>query len=482
MTRRVYVGSLQHETNTFSPLRTGDAEFAAMSFAPGAHPAEPSLFSGPLWTARARAAAEGWTLVEGTHAGAQPGGLVNAGTWARLLDTVLGEIAAARPLDAVLLCLHGAMMADGCDDCEGALLAAVRDLVGPAPIIGVLLDPHGHLTPAMTRAADLLIAFKEYPHTDAFARAEELWRLTADAAAGRIPRPTMAAASCGQIGFYHTTREPMAGLVRELLAAEQMPGVLSLSVMHGFPWADTPFLGTHTLAVTAADPALAEGLADHFACRLRGLRGRTHAPVLGLDAAVARAAGATHFPVVLADIADNPGLGAPADSTYLLHALRAAGVTRVGAALIWDPLAVRLCQAAGEGAVLPLRVGGKACALSGPPLDLPAAQVARLTRDGTHALGGGAFPTGDVAAVVAGDLSLVLTTERCQCFSPAAFTDFGLDPAALRVLVVKSSQHFHAGFAPLAAEIIYAEAPGVGATDLRTLPYRRVPPGIWPIS
>ena len=196
---RVFTATLATETNTFAPMPTGLAAFREGGYYPaGTHPAHLTLFGGPLWAVRQRAAEQGWTVCEGLVAFAQPGGITTAHAWQTLRDELLADLRAAGPVQMVLLGLHGAMVAEGCDDCEGELLAAVRDIVGPDVVVGAELDPHHHLSEAMLRHADLLVSFKEYPHTDVLERAFELVDLCAATAAGRI-RPQVGVADCQMI-------------------------------------------------------------------------------------------------------------------------------------------------------------------------------------------------------------------------------------------------------------------------------------------
>ena len=255
---RVFSATLATETNTFAPMPTGLAAFREGGHYPaGTHPDHLTLFSGPLWAAREQAAQRGWTLVEGLVAFAQPGGVTTRAAWQALRDELLDDLRRAMPVDIVLLGLHGAMVADGCDDCEGELLRAVREIVGPGVTVGAELDPHHHLSAAMTHNADLLVSFKEYPHTDVLARAHELVDLCAERAAGRI-RPTIGVADCGMISIVHTTREPARGFVDRLQALEGRDGVLSISVTHGFPWGDVADMGTKVFVYTDGDAAKAQ--------------------------------------------------------------------------------------------------------------------------------------------------------------------------------------------------------------------------------
>ena len=187
-TMRVFSGSLATETNTFAPMPTSIASFRDRGYFPaGQHPDHMLYFAGPLWAARLRGKEQGWTLIEGMVAGAQPSGITTRHAYETLRDELLADLKAALPVDMVVLGLHGAMVADGYDDCEGDLLARVRAIVGPKVVVGAELDPHNHLTPAMVASADLLVAYKEYPHTDVLERALELVDLCA--AKAQRPRP-----------------------------------------------------------------------------------------------------------------------------------------------------------------------------------------------------------------------------------------------------------------------------------------------------
>ncbi|MBS0341400.1 MAG: M81 family metallopeptidase, partial [Proteobacteria bacterium] len=206
---RIFSASLATETNTFGPMPTGLASFRERGYFPaGQHPDNLTLFSGPLWAARVRGKDQkGWTLIEGMVAAAQPSGITTRQAYETLREELLADLKAALPVDVVLLGLHGAMVADGYDDCEGDLLQRVRAIAGPDTIIGAELDPHCHVTPEMVDNANLLITFKEYPHTDVLERGLELVDLCVAAAQKKI-RPVAAVVDTGIIVTVHTSRDP----------------------------------------------------------------------------------------------------------------------------------------------------------------------------------------------------------------------------------------------------------------------------------
>lgn len=469
---KVFSATLATETNTFAPMPTGLEAFEERGlFAAGGHPDAPTLFTGPLWAARLRAQALGLTLAEGLCAFAMPSGTTTRHAHETLRARLLEDLRAAMPVDVVLLGLHGAMIAEGCDDCEGDLLERVRAIVGPRVVIGAELDPHTHLSARMVRHADLLMAFREYPHTDAVERGLELVDACVAIARG-APRPVAAVHDTGTLRTLRTPFEPVRGFVDRARAMEGRDGVVSISTIHGFPWADSPDLGTKLL-VYAADARTAQDVAVRLGGELRAICDglRTRGP--SIDAAIDAALAADAIPVVLADGADNAGGGAPSDSTFVLRRLLER---RVGSAILgplWDPVAVSIAWQAGEGARLALRIGGKVAPVSGEPLDA-LVEVRGLRRDlRVPGLSGSVDRLGDCALVAIDGVELLLNSRRTQGFSTEMFTAFGTDLSARRIVVVKSSQHFHASFSKVAARILYVDAPGTLTNDLTALPFRK---------
>jgi microcystin degradation protein MlrC len=478
---RVFVAALGTETNSFSPIPTGLGSFEEYLWFPaGSHPEEPRFFTGPMVAARRRAAADGLTVIEGLAAFAAPAGPTTRQAWETLRDRLLAELRAALPVDVVLLSLHGAMVAEGYDDCEGDLLAKVRALAGPDAVVGAELDLHCHLTATMTEAADLLVFYKEYPHTDTYERAEELVDLALRTARGEI-RPTTAVFDCRMIATIHTTREPAKSFVARMQALEGEDGVLSVSLCHGFPWADVADLGVQVLVVTDGDPARAQALAEELGREVQALRGTTAAPMLDHEEGLARALASSGGPIVLADTSDNAGGGAPSDATFLLRRLLEQGVGEVALGPFWDPVAVGFCQLAGIGARLQLRLGGKVGPISGAPLDVEA-EVLHLAQGARQRFSGGWTQLGDVAAVRIGGVEVLLNATRTQAFDPALFTDHGIALEDKKLVVVKSAQHFHAGFAPIAKEVLWLDGPGALTQDFARLPYTKVRRPIWPLD
>ena len=473
---RVFAGGIETETNTFSPMPTGMADFDIIRAADLERRAEVRGFGGPFNIFRQRCQERGWEYIFSLYAFAQPAGTTVRWVYESLRDELLSALEAALPVDIVLLPLHGAMVADGYDDCETDIVRRVRQLVGPAAKIGVELDLHCDLTQDLIDLADAVVIFKEYPHIDINERAEELFAIIADAALAKT-NPTMARFDCRMIGLYLTPVPPMRGFVDDMIAQEQRDGALSLSLAHCFPWSDVPSCGTQALAVTDDDPRLAAAMARQLGEKLFAMRHELALPSLPLDEALDKALAVQAGTVVVADQADNPGGGAPSDSTFVLRALLDRGVSDAALGMIWDPIAVKLATAAGQGAALDLRLGGKMGPMSGDPLDLRVTVtgiIPDMQQQWTQSDGSISISCGDSVALHCRGIDIIVNSERGQVFSPGVFSNFGIDPRSKRLLVVKSTQHFYAGFAPIADEIIYMAGPGAVAPLFTQIPYQRV--------
>ena len=478
---RVFTAALATETNTFSPIAIDRKAFEASLHAkPGEHPATPTLCTAPITVGRAVCAREGWDLIEGSASWADPAGLVARATYEELRDEILGQLQAAMPVDGVVLGLHGAMVAQGYDDPEGDLLSRVRDMVGPDVLVCAELDPHSHLTAKRVAAANFFVVFKEFPHIDFVDRARDLWAIAVRALKKEIA-PVMSVFDCRMIDVFPTSKQPMRGFVDKLYRLEKSePGLLSLSVIHGFMAGDVPEMGTRVIAVTDGDKPKGDRLAEELGRELFAMRGtfmvRQVDEKAAVDAAVAAAAG----PVVIADVWDNPGGGTAGDATVILAELIGRGVKDVAVGTIWDPIAVQICFAAGEGAEIPLRFGAKSAPDTGSPID-KRVTVKRLVRNAEMRFGDSFAPFGDAAWISFDGIDVILNSTRAQSFDPSLFSVMGIEPASRKILLIKSTNHFYDSFSRIASEIVYCAAGKPYPNTPATTPYRKARRTIWPM-
>ncbi len=475
---KVFIAGLSTETNSFSPLPTGMLSFEEVSIHHGNATSEPvQYWTSPLHIWRKNTEDMDWEVIESLSAHAQPAGLTVQKVYEAFRDEILEDLKKTGPVDLILLALHGAMIADGYPDCEGDLIDRCRAIC-PDAVIGGLLDPHCHLTELMMEKADLLVPFKEYPHVDIPARAEDLFQLAKETALGHI-KPVMRDFDCRMILAMPTPKDPMRSFVDDMSAREGSDGILSLSIAHGFPWGDHPRTGARALAICDGDAAQAQEVADKLGQKLYALRHELLGENIDIETALDMAEGENSGPVVLADMSDNAGGGAPSDSTFLLRAIIERNMTSVATGIFWDPIAVRICREAGEGATLSLRLGGKCGPMSGDPLDL-VVTVRKCISGGSQIFGTLPVPMGETVWLECDGIDIVINDIRTQTFHPKAFEQLGIDLSTRKYICVKSSNHYQAGFNPIAGKVIPVATPGAITPDFANIPYTKRKPNYWP--
>jgi microcystin degradation protein MlrC len=473
---KIYSAGIVTETNTFSPMPTGLTDFNVIRPSDVIHESEVGVYKSSIGVFRKKAEERDWEFNFGIFAVAEPAGCTTRHAYETLRDELLDRLRDSLPVDIVLLFLHGSMVADGFDDCETDIIERVREIVGPDTKIGIELDLHCDVTNSMIENADAIVLFKEYPHTDVQPRAEDLFKIIADTLDGKV-NPTMSLFDCRMIGTYFTTSEPMRSFVNDMLALEGESGVLSVSLVHCFPWCDVPTSSTQVLVVTDNDKVLADKIAIELGQKFFSLRHQLQPEMLTMDEALDRALSSKTKPVVIADRSDNAGGGAPSDSTFVLRELLDRNIGNAGIAMIWDPMAVKMAISAGEGAHLNLRLGGKVGPMSGDPLDLSVTVKGikkGMMQDWPQEGEAIRSPCGDVVALHCEGIDIIVNNLRRQVLSPQVFSNFGIDPMMKDLLVVKSAQHFYTAFKPIASEIIYMAAPGATVPFIKEIPYTNV--------
>ncbi|WP_457659763.1 M81 family metallopeptidase [Sinorhizobium medicae] len=480
---RIFMASLATETNTFSPIPTNLRSFVEGGYSrrDGTR-SENGASSVALTEWRHAAESDGLDIVESITAYAQPAGTTNRSTYEELRDYILDDLRNAQPVAVVLLDLHGAMIADGYDDCEGDIIAHTRALAGPEVKIGVSLDHHCHLTQAMVDGADILVAYKEYPHTDMRECARDVYDLTMSVQRGGL-KPVKAVHDCRLIGLWPTTREPVRSFVDRMRALESKNGVASISLIHGFPWGDVADVGAKVLVIADANQTRADALASQLGAEFWAMREEARTPYLTVDEALARVQENTaNAPVVLADVADNAGGGAASDNTAIMQRVLDLGIRDIALGCFWDTVAVQMCFGAGIGATLALRIGGKVGRNSGQPLDVVATVRGLSPEHKQPGLSGSRSPLGPSAYIEVEGVHIIVSTIREQVFSPELFTEIGCSISDKRGIVVKSAQHFYNNFESIASEIQYVAAPGSVAPDFAQIAYTKLQRSVWPRS
>ena len=485
---RIAIAGFQHETNTFAPTKagwdafnvgggwppvtTGDGLFDAMA-------GRNISCAGFIDAARAA----GHDLVATTWAAAAPSAEVTDDAFERISGMICDGIRTAEPLDAVYLCLHGAMVTETHDDGEGEILARVRDVVGPDLPVIVSLDLHGNMTRRFHDLVTACVAYKTYPHIDM----ADTGRRTAELL-DRILAEGPPAKAYRQLDFliplsWQCTMMAPSGPIYERMTEMERDGVWTTSYLPGFPAADIPDCGPTVFAygATAED---AERAADAITADVARLEPEFAGKIYAPDEAVAEAmqlAQEADRPVVIADTQDNPGAGGNSDTTGMLKALVAAGADRAALGLLIDPAAALAAHEAGVGAEITVALGGH----SGIPGDSPleAAFTVEAIHDG-QTTGTGPFyrnakmRLGPSACLRIGGVRIAVASHKVQMADQQLYRFVGIEPTEQAILVNKSSVHFRADFTPIAHEILVAAAPGPMIADPAKLPWRRLRAGM----
>ncbi len=478
---RLFVGGIATESNGFVSYPTPLSDFTC--YRPSGSRGDPGRkVLGAAATWYTLIPEFGHEMVPGLLAWAMPSGPTTRSAYEHLRTETLEDLARQGPVDGVLLDLHGAMVADGYPDAEGDLIERCRQVVGPDVPIGVFLDHHCHLTRKMVDHSTIIIAMKEWPHVDVPDRAREVLDAVVAVKAGRL-KPTTALFDCRMIGAYPTRREPMRTFVDRLRAVEREPGVISVSLGHGYPWADVPDVGSKMLVVTNDDPALAARLAERLGREFFELRERvTERADLDIDQALDYAMAAAHRPVVLSEQSDNHLGGSAGDATFVLERVVARRVADVVFGPIWDPMSVEICKAVGEGEALMLRIGAKSGPEAGQPVDLRCTVRKVIANLIQPALGDiQPLPFGDAVWVSAAPgLDLILHAKRSGTLRPEVITNFGIDLRARKIVVAKMWRHGELGFSGVATDFKILKTPGTQTLDYARIPYRRFDRPYWP--
>jgi microcystin degradation protein MlrC len=481
---RVGIIALLQESNTFIRQRTTLAYFeqdlllegeAVRDRLAASHHEIGGFFGGLV--------AAGIEAVPVFVARAVPFGMMTADTLDALLKRMMAALDRAGRLDGVLVAPHGANVAENIADVDGHWLSLLRHRLGAQiPIIGTL-DLHANLSPAMVSACDALIGYRTNPHLDQHARGLEAAALMARTLRGEV-RPTMAAAyppMVINIAAQATAEPPCKGLYALADQMLQTPGVLSNTLLLGFPYADVPEMGPAAIVVTDNDPAAAQRQADELAAQWLGRREAFEPKLIGVEEAIDQAA-KLEGPVCLLDMGDNVGGGSPGDGTVLTRALHARRMSAF--VCLADAESVAAATTAGVGAHLRLRLGGKADPQRhGDPLELDVTvrglTIGRFDEPSPRHGGITTFDQGPTAVVDCDSgLTLMLTTRRMPPFSLRQLTANGVDPAAFHVLVAKGVHAPVAAYAPVCRHLIRVDTPGVTCADLTQFEYRlarRVP-------
>ncbi len=484
---RVLSGTFAHETSTFTPVETTWESYRErVGYLTGQEIFDKfrgsnSIIGGYLDGAETF----GFELIPTVCAHAYPSGPTPRDIFDTILNDMLDRMRAAGTVDGVLLELHGAMVAEGIDDGEGHILAAIRDLVGPDIPILAELDIHANVSQEMVEIADVLIGRKTFPEIDQAERARQcadvLMQIVKDGV-----RPTMARCSLPMIFGTRqvTARPPMKEVIDRLYELESLPGVICASISASFPLADIPCMGASVYVAADNDIELAQRHADQLGAWIFEHRADYQEPPTTTREVLEKLKGKGPFPVIFSDRYDNTGGGSPGDSTAVLQTFVDFNLEEACILNIVDTECVAKCHAAGAGSRLELEVGGKSSPLQGNPVHMNAEVVAisdgRFKYDGPRNAGltGSLGPS---AHIMANSIHVILVSIREQPFDSALARSLNLYPQEMRYIGIKSANHYRAHFEPFAGAIYNVTEPSAQNPGT-ALQYKNLGRKVYPID
>jgi len=467
------IARMNHETNTFSPVATPLEAFGRDGPCYGDDAYRENAGMRTAMSAFIDAAKrEHAEIVTPISASANPSGRVAAAAYDAICQSIVD---AAQGCDAVLLDLHGAMVAENSPDGEGDLLERVRRALPHAPI-AVSLDLHANVTQKIIDNADVITSFKTYPHVDMYESGEHAARLLLDLIHGDA-KPVIAWAQPPLLT--HTLRSSTAeGAMKRAVdaarAAEGEDGVLAVSVLSGFSLADIAAPCISVVVVANGERAKAQEVADRIARQIWAERDEfvyRSAPLAQSIREGAALARETDKPVLLLDHGDNCMSGGTCDTTDSFEEALRQGLDGIVVGPLCDPEAVATLFEAGEGATVTVGIGNKLASVASrgkPPLDVTG--VVRALTDGEYIISGPTY-TGQRAymgraAVLETAAARILVTERThEPWDLGVFESVGIDPRGARFLILKSRMYCRPVFVPIAGGLVECDSRGVTSSD-----------------
>jgi microcystin degradation protein MlrC len=480
---RVVIGMMSHETNTFSTVKTTLEDF------------KPMYGQDIIDTLRGTRSGiggyidvferEGIDYIPTIAATATPAGELRNKDYWYIVNYIKDGIKKAGKVDGVLLAQHGAMIAEVVPEAEGTLLREVKKIVGNTPII-ITLDLHGLISELMIENCDAIFGYDTNPHIDMYERGVEAAETLVKTMRGEI-KPTVAFKKLPMVPptiNQRTTEGPMVKLLETARMMESQPSVINVCLFPAFPYADVQRVGSAVVAVTDNNPKLAQKLADELGEQMWGLRKQFLKPLTSIYEAVQTAINAPEGPIILADVADNPGGGAPGDGTEILRELLKQGASNVGIACIKDPKAVQKAVETGVKGTVSMLIGAKTDNFHGKPIQITG--TVRTITDGRfiHKAMAVGVPTdvGRTAVIDVNGIEIILTERSHAPNDPEIYRRNGIEPTDKKILVLKSRGHFRAAYEPLSKLILEVDAPGLTTPNLEWFTYHNIPRPIWPFE
>jgi microcystin degradation protein MlrC len=514
---RIFIAGYQHETNTFAPTLADWEAFNAGHTFPacrrGAKLVETFKdINIPVGGFIQAALKNNWELVPSVWAGATPSSYVTTEAFERICGDICDDLreAVKQGIDAVYLDLHGAAVAQNADDSEGELISRIRAIVGGSvPIVGSL-DLHANVTERMLQTADALVSYRTYPHIDM----ADTGRLAAKLLERRLGLGRKETLHYQRFAYMiplnaqSTWMQPAKRLYDDLIASDAAHDVV-MSFCMGFPAADfaecAPMIWAYGEKAEIAVNAL------YASAKPPKQWDPGVLPVAQAVALAMERAAQSDKPIIIADTQDNPGAGGDSNTTGVLHELLRQGAGkrfpgRVALGMLYDPesaekvhvfmqneplTVINSASSAIKNRVVDLSLGKAVMTFTGQLSDPPlqAEFTIEQLSDGVCTYTGPMMTgvtahLGKSCALNIEGIRVAVVSGKAQLLDRELLRMVGIQAEEMKIIVVKSSNHFRADFTPLVADpakdVIVAKAAGPMAADAGDLPWKKLSAAISP--
>lgn len=482
---KVLIGSIMHETNTFSNMLTDEESFKKWEWLVGdeiitVNRGVRNYLGGMIDEAEEA----GFEIKASFSAYAYPAGVITSETYKKLKHSLLEEIRHANRYDAVLLSLHGAGVSEVTEDIEGELLREVRGIVGDHVPIVVTLDLHANVTEDMVNYSDLILGNHLYPHTDCYEIGREAVVRAKQIVTGDL-KPSMHLVQLPMLVPTSTTgHSPAKEINEQCFRWEEQNDVIDCTFYHGFPYTNISSVGATVLVTTNDRPDMAAEIAQAVGNLIWKKRKEFIKKKPSQQEGIRLALEHQGMPVVLNETSDNPGGGTPGDGTHLLRALIESGESGICFGFIYDPDTVQQAIQSGIGTTIQATIGGKTDDLHGEPIE--ASAYVKTISDGlftqSSPMGKGAkVNLGPSVRLQCGGVDMIICSVKAQTLDEEIFKLHGIDIRSYKIVGLKSSQHFRAGFEPISSRIITVDSPGLTTLDFTAFDYTKLEGEVYPL-
>ena len=486
MSLRIGVGGVFIECNHFTNQLTDLTAFERSEYLRGAELLAKT--TGVLGGMLSLLSANGFEPVPLLYASACPGGALQSNTYSSLKDELLQSLNVSGKLDGVLLCLHGAGAAVNTSDLEGDLARAVRERIGEKVPIVATLDLHAHITEELLIETDTLLAWKTYPHIDAFETGERGAQAIIDILEDRL-KPFMAMAKVPLVvsAIHGQTKlpGPFADIMDEAKRLEDNDTLYSINPILVHPYLNLIDMGAGVLVVSNGDQSAAVDTAKNLTIRYWNNRYELQPRTLNPSDAIRRGMAIEGGPILLVETADCCGGGASGDSVHCLKALLKEAPEELAIIPVVDPNAAQLAHKVGVGKKIQLQLGHKLDPKWGEPVLLDG--VVMKLSEGSFTYRGGIWDgragrMGLTAVLKVGSIHIIINSYPTYDWMTEQLDLVGLDIINSKFIVVKNPMNYKQAYEKIMKAAFVLDTPGPTPANTNALTYTNFTDSWFPLD